>query len=305
MPAGTVRLPLADFWAQHGEVVTAIASVVLAVVVATLLDRAFARRGHSVAEAVTRGHVSAVLDTRLRFIRRLVYAGILIIGLMVAASQFTGLSKLAASILASGALAAAIIGFAARQTFANVVAGIMLAITQPLRVGDWVTFDGEYGVVEDVRLNYTILRTPGDVRVVIPNELLAAGVLRNDTPRSERGALDNSPWLPAGAPTRPPPAPRAAADRSPGNVAPDNSRRARTRSARSPRSPTRPAARQASPRSPPTGSASPSRASPCRPPTAGHDRPSCAPSASGGCARMACSRPGNKGSRSPERNPRR
>ena len=37
----------------------------------------------------------------------------------------------------------------------------MLAITQPLRVGDWVTFEGHYGVVEDVRLNYTILRTAG------------------------------------------------------------------------------------------------------------------------------------------------
>ena len=43
---------------------------------------------------------------------------------------------------------------------ANFVAGIMLAVTQPLRVGDWVTFEGHYGVVEDVRLNYTILRTP-------------------------------------------------------------------------------------------------------------------------------------------------
>lgn len=201
MPAGTVRLPLAGFWSQHGDVVTAVASVVIAVVVATLLDRAFARRGRNVAEAVTRGHVSPVLDTRLRFIRRLVYAGILVIGLMVAASQFTGLSKLAASVLASGALAAAIIGFAARQTFANVVAGIMLAITQPLRVGDWVTFDDEYGVVEDVRLNYTILRTPGDVRVVIPNELLAAGMLRNDTLGSERVALDISVWLPPTADT--------------------------------------------------------------------------------------------------------
>jgi small-conductance mechanosensitive channel len=196
MPAGTVRLPLADFWAENADVVTAIGSVLLAIVVATLLDRAFARRGRDVAQAVTRGHVSPVLDTRLRFIRRLVYAGILLIGVMVAASQFTGLSKLAASVLASGALAAAIIGFAARQTFANMVAGIMLAITQPLRVGDWITFEGEYGEVEDVRLNHTILRTPGDVRVLIPNERLAAGILRNDTLGSERIALDISVWLP-------------------------------------------------------------------------------------------------------------
>ena len=171
----------------------------LALLLATLLDRWFSRRGHKFAEAVTRGQVSPVLDTRLRFIRRLIYASILLIGIAVAASQFTGLSNLAKSILASGALAAAIIGFAARQTLANVVAGIMLAITQPLRVGDWVTFEEEYGVVEDVRLNYTVLRTSGDVRVVIPNERLAAGILRNDTLGSDRIALDVSVWLAPGA----------------------------------------------------------------------------------------------------------
>jgi small-conductance mechanosensitive channel len=195
MPASTVRLPLADFWTDNGDVVTAVVSILLAVVVATVLDRSFARRGHAFAEAVTRGHVTPVLDTRLRFVRRLIYASILLIGIAVALSQFTGLSKLATSVLASGAIAAAIIGFAARQTLANVVAGIMLAITQPLRVGDWVTFEEQYGVVEDVRLNYTVLRTPGDVRVVIPNERLASGILRNDTLGSDRIALDVSLWL--------------------------------------------------------------------------------------------------------------
>ena len=67
----------------------------------------------------------------------------------------TGVDRLAARLLASGAIAAAIIGFAARQTLANFVAGIMLAVTQPLRIGDWVYFEDHYGVVEDIRLNYT------------------------------------------------------------------------------------------------------------------------------------------------------
>jgi len=199
MPAATVRLPLAGFWENNGDVVTAVVSIALALLVATLLDRYFARRGHRLAEAVTRGHVTPVLDTRLRFIRRLIYASILLIGIAVALSQFTGLSKLAASVLASSALAAAIIGFASRQVLANVVAGIMLAVTQPLRVGDWVTFEDQYGVVEDVRLNYTVLRTPADQRIVIPNERLAAGILRNDTLGSDAIGLDVSVWLPLAA----------------------------------------------------------------------------------------------------------
>ena len=144
-----------------------------------------------------------MLDTRLRFFRRLIYASILLLGIAIALSQFTGVSKLAASILASGALVAAIVGFAARQVLANSVAGIMLAVTQPLRVGDWVTFEDNYGVVEDVRLNFTVLRTASDQRVIIPNERLAAGVLRNDTLGSEVVGLDVSVWLPPDADTRP------------------------------------------------------------------------------------------------------
>jgi small-conductance mechanosensitive channel len=194
MPAATVGLPLAEFWSDNSDWVTAVVSVVLAVAFATLLDRAFSRRGR-IAEAVTKGGLNPKLDTRLRFVRRLLYATIVMIGVFIALSQFTGLSRLAASVLASGAIAAAIIGFAARQTLANVVAGIMLAITQPLRVGDWVAFEGEYGVVEDVRLNFTVLRTSADVRVIIPNERLAAGILRNDTLISDRVDLEVELWL--------------------------------------------------------------------------------------------------------------
>ena len=82
---------------------------------------------------------------------------------------------------------------------ANSVAGIMLAITQPLRIGDWVTFEDNYGIVEDVRLTFTVLRTASDQRVIIPNERLAAGILRNDTLGSDVVGLDVSVWLPPDA----------------------------------------------------------------------------------------------------------
>ena len=121
---------------------------------------------------------------------------IVLIGIAIALSGFTGISKLATSLLASGAIAAAIIGFAARQTLANFIAGIMLAITQPIRVGDWVTFEGNYGVVEDVSLNHTVLRTATEQRIVIPNEKLAGGVLKNDTLKIELVALDVAVWVP-------------------------------------------------------------------------------------------------------------
>lgn len=158
-------------------------------------DHAFKRRGRPVAGVLVRGELSAVTGTRLRFVRRLVNAAIVLIGVGFALNEFAGLNRLATSVLASSAIAAAIIGFAARQTLANFVAGIMLAITQPLRIGDWVTIEDSSGVVEDVRLNYTILRTPGDQRIVIPNERLAGGILRNDTLAVDAVGLDVSVWV--------------------------------------------------------------------------------------------------------------
>jgi small-conductance mechanosensitive channel len=173
-------------------------SILVAIVAATLVNRLLARRGMKLAQAVARGELRPEVDTRLRYLRRLLVAGILGLGIAIALLQFGGLNKLAASLLASGAIAAAIIGFAARQTLANFVAGIMLAITQPLRVGDWVTFDDQYGVVEDVRLNYTVLRTPADARLLIPNDKLASGIIRNDTLISPQIGLEVALWLPHG-----------------------------------------------------------------------------------------------------------
>jgi small-conductance mechanosensitive channel len=188
-----------EWWESNDAWVTAIVSVAVALAVAVLLDRALARRGRRLAQAVVRGDLSPQADTRLRFVRRLLYAAIVLLGIAVALSQFTGINRLAASLLASGAIAAAVVGFAARQTLANLIAGIMLAITQPIRVGDWVFFEEQYGEVEDVRLNYTFLRTPSDQRVVIPNERLASGILRNDTLGSPSVSPDVQLWVPAGA----------------------------------------------------------------------------------------------------------
>ena len=187
-----------DWWTGHPWVRAAVIFGVF-FLVAFAFDRWFAARGRRFAGRVLRGGITQQADTRLRFVRRLIWLILLIVGTLSALSQFAGLGRVAGSFLASGALVAAIVGFAARQTLANLVAGIMLAVTQPLRVGDWVTFEDNYGVVEDVRLNFTVLRTLSEQRIVIPNERLASGVLRNDTLETGVVGLDVALWLPAGA----------------------------------------------------------------------------------------------------------
>src|SRR4051794_41488549 len=89
MPAATVRLPLASFWADNSDVVTAVLSVGLAVILPTLLDRYIARRGHNLAAAVPRGEGRPVLGTPPRLFPPAVLPGGLLLRVSVPAAHVT------------------------------------------------------------------------------------------------------------------------------------------------------------------------------------------------------------------------
>ena len=167
--------------------------------IAKLVDRVIAKRGTSVGEMVTRGELSPATQTRLRLVRRLVSALILLIGAAIAASNFPAVSTIARGILASSAVLGLVVGFAARQTLANVIAGILLAITQPIRIGDLVTFEEQTGVVEDVKLTYTYIRLDDGRRLIVPNERLAQSSVLNHTILDPRVQVEVSVWLPLDA----------------------------------------------------------------------------------------------------------
>jgi small-conductance mechanosensitive channel len=186
----------AGFWTDHRDEITAAATVVFATALALAVDRALVRRGSKLAGLVRAGELSAVADTRLRLLRRLVFVGIIVIGVALALVQFAAVKRAAAGVLASSAVLGLIVGFAARQTLANLVAGILLAITQPIRIGDLVEFEGQTGVVEDVRLTYTYLRAEDNRRIIVPNERLASSTIENYTitdPRVEVEVLIGLP----------------------------------------------------------------------------------------------------------------
>jgi small-conductance mechanosensitive channel len=77
-----------------------------------------------------------------------------------------------------------IIGFAAQRTLGNFVAGILIAVSQPLRLGDDVEVGGARGIVEEIGLTYTFIRADDGTRLVIPNDKLASDTIRNSTIRS-------------------------------------------------------------------------------------------------------------------------
>lgn len=126
-------------------------------------------------------------ETRYRVLRRTLIATIVGFGVFSALLVIPQVRAVAGGLLASSAVVGLIVGFAARTTLANFVAGLVIAITQPLRLGDRVTVGaggpdgGSEGVVEEIRLTYTFIRTAKGDRLVVPNERLATEVIRNST----------------------------------------------------------------------------------------------------------------------------
>jgi len=184
---------------ESGDWIIAGAAIAVAFVIAQVVDRIISKRGEQVGELVYRGEISPATQTRMRLIRRLIYALFVVIGVAVAASQIDGVSGVAKGVLASSAVLGLVIGFAARQTLANGIAGILLAITQPIRIGDLVTFEEQTGVVEDMKLTYTYIRLDDGRRLIVPNERLAQSSVLNHTILDPRVQVEVSVWLPIDA----------------------------------------------------------------------------------------------------------
>jgi small-conductance mechanosensitive channel len=137
--------------------------------------------------------------TRYRVLRRSVMAMILVVGLFSALLVIPPVRAVAGGLLASSAVLGIIVGFASQRTLGNFVAGLLIAISQPVRLGDRVTYGGETGVVEDIGLTYTFIRTTDQARLIVPNEKLASDTIRNSTIRSRESFAEVTVQVPLSA----------------------------------------------------------------------------------------------------------
>jgi small-conductance mechanosensitive channel len=106
--------------------------------------------------------------TLISVVRKVITFLIIILGIGAVVSQFPSLQNLGLSLFASAGIATVILGIAAQSTLGNIIAGLQIAITKPVRIGDWVLFEGEYGAVEDIRFTYLVINTWDKRRVVVP-----------------------------------------------------------------------------------------------------------------------------------------
>ena len=154
------------------QALIALAVVAAAAVVAKIVDLRMARRPLDPGAA-----------TRYRVLRRTVSTAIVMVGVLSALLTVPAVQAVAGGVLASTAVLGLVIGLAAQRTLSNFVAGILIAVSQPLRLGDRVTVEGETGQVEEIGLTYTFIRLDDGGRLVIPNDKLASDTIRNSTIR--------------------------------------------------------------------------------------------------------------------------
>ena len=122
-------------------------------------------------------------ETKLRMIVRLTAVGLFFVavGVVFWIMNVSALKRVAVGMFASAGVVGIGIGFAAQATLANLVSGVIIAFVQPIRLGDSVLVESEFGTVESIGLFYTNIRTWDNRRLVIPNKLLSDRAIRNYT----------------------------------------------------------------------------------------------------------------------------
>jgi small-conductance mechanosensitive channel len=162
---------------EHSGLVAVVVTVIVVLLVLAILDRALARQ-----EEKLRSHYRGDFDsakTRFRLIRRLASAIVIMIGVIAAVLEFA--PAFGQTLLASSAVLAIVAGFAVRTPLANLAAGVQLALTQPFRLGDRIVVGAESGVVDEIKVAYTVLRTDDGRRAFLPNEQVIASPIVNAT----------------------------------------------------------------------------------------------------------------------------
>jgi small-conductance mechanosensitive channel len=108
------------------------------------------------------------LSTYLFVGRRVILFLALISGTMVLLQYMGVFGQLSISLLASAGLFTVILGVAAQRVLGDIIAGLQIALTQPVRVGDTVEFEGAWGIIERITYTYLTIYTWDERRVVVP-----------------------------------------------------------------------------------------------------------------------------------------
>ncbi len=108
------------------------------------------------------------IQTQLRILHRVVLGSIGVIGLAAILMTFPKIRQLGTALMTSAGVAGLVLGMAARPALANLIAGVQIALAQPIRLDDVVIVDGEWGRIEQINMTYVVIKIWDDRRLVVP-----------------------------------------------------------------------------------------------------------------------------------------
>lgn len=108
------------------------------------------------------------VQTQTRVLARIASSGVLVAGLAFMLMTFPRARQLGTSLLASAGVAGLVVGIAARSVFSNLLAGLQIAMAQPIRIDDVLIVEGEWGRVEEITATYVVLKIWDERRLIIP-----------------------------------------------------------------------------------------------------------------------------------------
>ncbi len=154
--------------------------------------------------------VSRSQRTRVRILARTAHFIIVFVSVALVLFAIPAVRTIGTTLLASAGLLGLAVGAAAQPALKSLIAGLQIALTEPLRIDDYVVVDGEAGRVEDIRLSYVVIRTGDERRVIVPTARLLDATFQNWTRTG--GGITGSVLLPI-LPGNPIPPIRAAYER--------------------------------------------------------------------------------------------
>ena len=125
------------------------------------------------------------LDEHARTPIRKMVAILVLFAAIAVAFGMAGYGNFLTSLATIAAAATLAIGFALQDVIANFVAGVFIYTDKPFRIGDWIEWDGNAGIVEDISLRVTRVRTFDNELLTVPNSNLTDGVIKNPVAKEQ------------------------------------------------------------------------------------------------------------------------
>jgi len=169
-----------EYLSAHPTIKTVLIVAVI-LIVTVVLAKGLNRLLNKLGSHLDRQEKKIASKVSRKMLGKLLITLVYILGIITAVNQIPSLNKTLTTILAGSGIFAVVVGFAAQESFGNLVSGFFLSIFKPFDVGDMIRIDAQNvaGFVEDITLRHTVIRTAADTRQVIPNSLMGSAIVEN------------------------------------------------------------------------------------------------------------------------------